>query len=270
MLDIQRSRVPIYWRHSVLGARGLDRVEQVTIGPTDKTGAPIAGVEVSLEADSLVVGHGLVPGAEIPRLLRASMSYDRLRGGWIPALDSFGRTSISGFYSAGDGAGVRGAEPAALSGELTGLTVALEAGRIDAHAHASETARLARALGRYQPFADKVAELMALRSAHVGAIRGDTVVCRCEDVTRAALDRAASDGAADVNQLKHFTRCGMGPCQGRMCGDVAAELLARARGVSREAVGFWTGRSPLRPVPLADLVGTFSYSDIPIPKPAPL
>ena len=34
----------------------------------------------------------------------------------------------------------------------------------------------------------------------------------------------------------------------------------------RQAVGYWTGRPPLRPVPLADLVGSFDYGDIPIPS----
>jgi hypothetical protein len=53
------------------------------------------------------------------------------------------------------------------------------------------------------------------------------------------------------------------------CGDVAAEILA-ARVGSRQAVGTWTGRPPLRPVPLADLLGEFDYADIPIPAPAPL
>ena len=111
---------------------------------------------------------------------------------------------------------------------------------------------------------------MALRPAQVGAIAPDTVVCRCEDVTRGEIEQAVRDGAHEVNQLKQFTRCGMGPCQGRMCGDVAAELLAQARGVQREAVGFWTARPPLRPVPVDEIIGTFAYSDIPIPKPAPL
>ena len=112
--------------------------------------------------------------------------------------------------------------------------------------------------------------MMALRRSQVEAIPADTVVCRCEDVTRADIAAAVKAGALDVNQMKHFTRCGMGPCQGRMCADVAAEILALARKVPRIEVGYWTGRPPLRPVPLEDLVGQFDYSDIPIPKPAPL
>jgi bacterioferritin-associated ferredoxin len=111
---------------------------------------------------------------------------------------------------------------------------------------------------------------MALRPKQVAAIPSDTVVCRCEDITRRRIDDAVDAGARDVNQMKHFTRCGMGPCQGRMCGDIAAELVALRSGASRETVGYWTGRPPLRPVRLDSLLGDFAYSDIPIPRSAPL
>ena len=50
------------------------------------------------------------------------------------------------------------------------------------------------------------------------------------------IDAAVEAGAADVNQLKHFTRCGMGPCQGRMCGDVVAELVGGRRRCARRPV----------------------------------
>ena len=110
---------------------------------------------------------------------------------------------------------------------------------------------------------------MALREGAVQAIAPETVVCRCEDVTRAEIDAAAREGATHMNQLKAWTRCGMGPCQGRTCGDVAGALLAAHAG-SREAVGCFTGRAPLRPVSLAELAGDYTYADIPIPKAAPL
>ena len=59
-------------------------------------------------------------------------------------------------------------------------------------------------------------------------------MCRCEDVTRGEIDAAIDDGAREVNQVKAWTRCGMGPCQGRSCGDVVGELVARRVG-GREA-----------------------------------
>ena len=121
--------------------------------------------------------------------------------------------------------------------------------------------------------------LTTTNSAVAAGIPAETIVCRCEDVTRAEIDAGYDAGARDVNQLKHFTRCGMGPCQGRSCGEAAAELLALrlvADGAvadvdaGRRQAGQWTGRTPLRPVPLSALVGEFSYDDIPIAEPAPL
>jgi NAD(P)H-nitrite reductase large subunit len=262
--------VPIYFRHGVRAAIGRDRIESVEIRPLDRSGAPAAGNIISLEVDALAVGHGLVPGAEIPQLLGAQMIFDRLHGGWIPQVDKFGRTSRPGLYAVGDGAGIQGAEPALLAGELAGLAAARDAGRISAATYDYETKKPLRQRRSYAPFADAMAGMMALRPEQAASIPAEAVVCRCEDVTREGIENAAAAGALDVNQMKHFTRCGMGPCQGRMCGDVAAELFAQSRKVQRDTVGYWTGRPPLRPVPLSDLVGSFAYDDIPIPRPAPL
>jgi len=133
---------------------------------------------------------------------------------------------------------------------------------------------LATTLQAYQRaarFGQAMGNLMALRVGHVDSILPDTVVCRCEDVTRAEIDAACDAGAHDVNQLKAWTRCGMGPCQGRSCGDVAAELLARRKPQgSRESVGCFSARTPLRPLTIEALTGTFTYDDIPMPQAAPL
>ena len=87
--------------------------------------------------------------------------------------------------------------------------------------------------------------------------------------TRAQIEAAITDGATAMNQVKQFTRCGMGPCQGRMCGEAAAELVAAQVG-GREKAGFATGRVPLRPVAMDALLGDFDYADIPVPRPAPI
>ena len=269
LLKIARARVPVLFGHAVTAARGEGQVEEVTVAPLG-TSARIGGTAVRRFAvDALCVGDGLAPGGEIPKLMRAQHRFDRRRGGWVPTLGEGGRTSVEGLYAAGDGAGIRGAAPAVHAGTIAGLTAALDAGRLSADAFAQRAVEHQRALVTLRKFADAMADLMSLRAAHVQTIAPEVVVCRCEDVTRADIDAAFEAGATEVNQLKHFTRCGMGPCQGRMCGDVAAELLAWRAG-SRERVGMWTGRPPLRPVPLADLVGSFSYADIPIPEPAPL
>ncbi len=113
-----------------------------------------------------------------------------------------------------------------------------------------------------------MARMMAIRPGLVAAIPADTGVCRCEDVTRGEIDEAIGAGARDVNQLKSWTRCGMGPCQARICGDVVGELIAPAVG-GREAAGVSTARPPLRPLPYAALAGSFAYDELNLPAPAP-
>lgn len=55
------------------------------------------------------------------------------------------------------------------------------------------------------------------------------------------------------NQVKSFGRCGMGPCQGRQCGLAVIEIIAAARGVSPEAVGYFRIRLPVKQVTLGEL-----------------
>lgn len=268
-LMVGAARIPVHFRHGVRGAQGHGVLERVVIGPVDGMGAPTAGPDRIIEADALCIGHGLVAGAEVTRLLRAEHAFDRLRSGFVPVLDDYGRTSLAGLYACGDGAGLRGAIVAEQAGRLAGLAAARDAGLLPDACFEQLAAPVTACMAQARRFSDAMAGMMALRPAQVAAISPATVICRCEDVTRGEIDAAHAAGAQDLNQLKHFTRCGMGPCQGRMCGDVAAELLAAKVG-SREQAGCWTGRPPLRPVPFDELIGAFDYSDIPIPEPAPL
>ncbi len=260
-IEIALARVPVFSAHGVRRAEGADAVDRVVIGPVDAQGAPAVGADMRFAADALVVGHGLTTACEVTRLLRAEHRFDRLRGGWIPVVDDAFQTSVPGLFAIGDGAGIRGQAAASLAGEAVGWLIARQPDR---------SAAACAALARLASFSDAMAGLMAQRPGQVRAIAPETVVCRCEDVTRREVDAAIDAGAAQIDQLKHFTRCGMGPCQGRYCADTVQELMAARLSVDRTAVGQWTGRPPLRPVPLGQVIGTFSYDDIPIPEPAPL
>jgi len=59
----------------------------------------------------------------------------------------------------------------------------------------------------------------------------DTIVCRCEDVTAGAI--AARSSWVDA---KLQTRCGMGPCQGRICGGASSFLYGWSRGSVRPPI----------------------------------
>ncbi|HEB3530207.1 FAD-dependent oxidoreductase [Burkholderia cenocepacia] len=268
---IRRAGVPIHSRHTIVRVEPHGERLLATLARCDAAGRPIDNARTTVIADCVAVGHGLTPSTDVTRLLGASHRYSRDAGGWIASADDDGRTSRSGLYVAGDAAGIAGAAAAAIHGKLAGNACALDLSAPDVARVTERLDSLRRAYRKAARAGRAMARLMALRPGQADAIGADTIICRCEDVRRSEIDAAIDAGALDINQLKAWTRCGMGPCQGRTCGDIAGELLAsRAEVGTREAAGCLTARAPLRPVPIGALTGTFCYDDIPIPQAAPL
>ncbi len=238
------------WR--IAAAFGVDAVTEVELVPLG------GGDSRRVACDAVCVGHGFVPATEALRLFRAAHTFSPSRGGWVPSLDEWQRTSVARLYAAGDCTGPATAAAAQRDGYFAALAALHDLGHI----------RLVATPPR-APKREWAARFDAATDLLIAAIPADCVVCRCEGVTRADIAAAAQAGARDINQLKQFTRCGMGPCQGRMCAEVAASLLAPFVS-GREAVGCLTPRLPLRPVPMQALLGDFAYADIPIPAAAPI
>lgn len=258
MARLAAARVPILRQSAIVAAGGDPVLDGVTVRHLP------SGRQTEISADTLYIGNGLTPADELHRLLGAAQTRDRLRGGYRTEVDADQRTSVPGLYAAGDGAGVHGALPSVFQGQIAGLAAARDHGALSAEAFAEQSRPARRRLARARRFADASCRLMAFPEEDLAHMPPDCVVCRCEDVRRSDIDAAVAGGAADMNQLKHFTRLGMGPCQGRMCGLNAAGLLSPGGDLR------FTPRAPVRPVSMDRLIGEFDYSDIPVPKPAPL
>ncbi|HEY1435611.1 MAG TPA: FAD-dependent oxidoreductase [Thermoanaerobaculia bacterium] len=185
------SAAPYRSRTWITEAKGADRVESVVV-TNGRTSRAVA-------CDLAAVAYGLVPNTELARLLGCA-----LRGGAI-AVNALQQTSVAGVFGAGEPCGVAGLEVAVAEGEIAGLAAA---GRADASAHALSAVR---ASGR--TFAARMDRAFRLRPALRALARPDTIVCRCEDVTLAAVSSSAS-----ARESKLASRAGMGPCQGRVCG----------------------------------------------------
>ena len=180
----------------VARAEGHDRLEQVTVTDGRK--------QWTLPCDWLGCGFHLVPNLELPRLLEC-----RIIQGYV-SVDGLQATSVPHVSCVGELTGIGGVEKALLEGQIAGWAAA---GR-DREAHA-----LARRRKKFGRFAEGMARAFALRPELRGLVDGDTLVCRCEDIPHAALKECGS-----WREAKLHTRCGMGACQGRICG-TAAEFL---------------------------------------------
>lgn len=201
----------------VTEAHGEEKLEAVTLVRGRK--------RWQVACDYLACGFHLVPNIELAELLGCAVESGSVR------VDEFQQTTITNVYSAGETTGIGGLELSLVEGEIAGLAAA---GR---HEAARE---LFPARTKHRKFADLLNRTFALRDELKRLASPETIVCRCEDVTFERLRAHRSWRAAKLQ-----TRCGMGPCQGRVCGS-AVEFLF---GWRAESV-----RPPILPVRIDSLI----------------
>ena len=172
-----------------VAAHGTDRVQGVTLSNGKSTWRE--------GCDYLACGFGLLPNLQWPRLLGC-----RIERGEVQ-IDSLQETSVPGVFCAGDAAGIAGVDAALIEGQIAGHA----AGRQPERAK-----RLFAARRRTRRFAKALSDAFDLRDELKTLATEDTIVCRCEDVTRGQIT-----GHDSLRSAKLQTRCGMGPCQGRIC-----------------------------------------------------
>lgn len=263
---LRRSRVPVRWSTLVVGAKGTEALEAVALAPVDAAWRPIPGTEREVECDTLALGYGFVASTELARQAGCRVAWAPDAGGWVVAHDRWMRSSVERIHVAGEVTGVAGAAQAEVEGELAALGMVRAMGRVGEE-EATRLARPLRArLARLRRFGALVRRRFAVDHRALAALADDsTVVCRCEEVTAGQLARALEEHPhlGDTDAVKQLTRVGMGPCQGRMCQLHVAQSLAAARRTSVEAVGPYTARPPVKPIPLSVLVAAAQKSGRP-------
>lgn len=193
-----QSRGAKYWTASwPVAAVGKERLEAVAISRNGRV--------QEIACDYLGCGFHLIPNTELAQILGC-----RIDQGFV-ATDEFQETSESGVYCAGEPTGIGGME----------LSVA--EGRIAGHAAAGAGEKAKEFFGvraRYGRIAQAMKRAFRLRPELAKLAKEDTLLCRCEDVPFGQVREHASWKAAKLH-----TRCGMGPCQGRVCGSAAKFLF---------------------------------------------
>lgn len=200
-----------------LSAHGEQQLESVTLFR--------AGKRRQISCDYLACGFHLEPNVELAELLGCALAGDSVR------VNDFQETSVPNVFCAGEAAGIGGLELSIVEGQIAGLAAA---GKVE------EARRLFPVRQRQRKFAKLLQRTFALRDELKELVQPETIVCRCEDVTFAQLRAHDTWRAAKLQ-----TRCGMGPCQGRICGG-AVEFLFDWRA---ESV-----RPPLLPVRVESLL----------------
>jgi D-hydroxyproline dehydrogenase subunit alpha len=189
--------IPLWTNCWPVSARGKDRVASVQLS--------LGGRIREFECDYLACGFHLLPNTELARLAGCRIQEDFVE------VDEFQRTSVEKIYCAGEPTGIGGLELALVEGQIAGY----------AAAHAGDAAKaLFRRRAGYRRVIRLLKDAFPLRHELRTLARSDTLVCRCEDVSLEHLREFDSWRAAKLQ-----SRCGMGPCQGRVCGAAARFLF---------------------------------------------
>ena len=223
---------------------------------TAKTNGDIAfsfrakGRDEFLTCGLLLTHQGVIPGTHITRAAGIAHEWNAAQGAFQPKHDLWGATDQPGLHVAGDGAGIGGAEAAAAAGELAALNILSESRHFSTDNRNQRAARARATLFRaraIRPFLDAAYP----PPAEILTPSDETIVCRCEEVSAGAIRQAIGEGAQGHRQIKTSLRCGMGPCQGRMCDATLRGLLNEGR-VNRP-ISPPRARSPIKPIALGEL-----------------
>lgn len=244
---IRHARIPWFRRCSDLRAEGENRINAISFRH--------GGKSQRIETDLLLIHQGVIPSVHVADAAGCAMDWNPRQQCWCPRLDDWGESDQPGIFVAGDAAGIGGARAAWFGGQLAGLQVAAQLERIDN----GQRDRLARPIRQAQarhlairPFLDSYYRVAAERLLPPD----ETLACRCEEVTVGEVRALVAMGCAGPNQAKAFSRCGMGPCQGRFCGSTVEHIFASETGLDRQRVGRYNLRPPLKPVTLGELANS--------------
>ncbi len=186
-----------HWRNCwPVAALGKDRVERVRLSH--------AGRIKEIACDYLACGFHLIPNTELAEYLGC-----RIQDGFVVAGEEQ-ETSVPGVYAAGEPTGIGGLELALIEGQIAGEAAATQS---------VADRKLLKARAASQIVVSAMKKAFELRAELRSLAGPDTLVCRCEDVSFAKLREHKS-----WREAKLQTRCGMGPCQGKVCGP-ATEFL---------------------------------------------
>lgn len=248
----------IYWLLK-LRAAGVHPIRKVTswkaIGNSQVEAIEYTttnGEQCHHPAKVVLTHEGVIPQIYISQSLGCEHVWHAGQSCWVPKLNRFGETSQSGIFVAGDGANIGGVKLALYRGEQVALGIARKLERLTDSSlckKIDEIERKSRPFIRLRPMLDA----MYPPAAQIFNPADETIVCRCELLSAGDIRKEAHRGVAGCNQLKAFTRAGMGPCQGRQCGTVINHLIAQAQQKPVTEVETIRIRPPLKPITLGEL-----------------
>jgi NADPH-dependent 2,4-dienoyl-CoA reductase/sulfur reductase-like enzyme len=193
----------------VLAAQGTQELSSARVS--------LNGQECDLACDFLACGFGLIPNIDLAASLSCELvdtdHYQQVK------VNEYQETSQIGVFCAGEGTGVGGVDLSLAEGSIAGYAATAQVEKAKVHLKERSI---------WRKFASNLHKAFRLRAELRKLCQTDTIVCRCEDVSYGQLEPHPNWRSAKLH-----TRCGMGACQGRICGAANRFLFSWERDAGR-------------------------------------
>jgi NADPH-dependent 2,4-dienoyl-CoA reductase/sulfur reductase-like enzyme len=222
---------------SDISAQGDTEITSVTYRQKNQT--------KTLACNLLLTHFGVIPEPQTARALNVPFNWHDQQMAFVPDRKEEQFSVDENLWMIGDCAGINGAINAELEGDLLAARLLNNsnqtiAGKVKDRLHENAIRPVLEAM--FKPPENWLAQQSP-----------ETIICRCESVSLQNINEAMANGAQTANHLKTFTRCGMGSCQGRMCGTAVSQILAAHSETTLDQVGYYRIRTPINPITLGDL-----------------
>ncbi|UII55656.1 (2Fe-2S)-binding protein [Cytobacillus spongiae] len=80
-----------------------------------------------------------------------------------------------------------------------------------------------------------------------------TIICKCEEITYEEIEEVIGHGAEAFDDIKRLTRCGMGPCQSKVCSHLVSQVIHEVTGKPFDEIPVPRTRMPISPIKIETL-----------------
>ena len=208
----------------------------------------------SFEVDCICLGYGFNSSNNILRYLNCEHVYNYESNSLVTLRKNDFQTTVKDIYAIGDCVKINGAQVAEIEGHLCGYNVADSLGYKIIPEYVEDKKDLEIKLKKLEKFQANLWKLYNSNSENSIPLEKDVEICRCEGVKYSSLASILENGYTSISELKLKSRIGMGPCQGRYCGQIVLDILKNNFGINIKETDFVAPRVPFMPINIENIL----------------
>ena len=248
LLFLKLNKVPVFYDYEITNIEGKDCGLTGTIQNNEGTD------NKCFEVDCICLGYGFNSSNNMLRYIDCKHDYKCDSNSLVTYRHDDFQTTVKDIYAIGDCVQINGAQVAEIEGILSGYNVA-ESLNYDINSEYFEEKIIYESkLQKLKTFQDNLWKLYKTNNNNLAFLDKDVEICRCECIKYSTLENALENGFTNISDLKLKTRVGMGPCQGRYCGQIVIDILKHNFGVKIKETDFFSPRIPFMPLNIENLI----------------